>query len=101
MPITTPLSSIHHGTKFALEGLSESIQYELEPFGIKIILIEPGTISSSGDEEIATFNKLIAQSLIETAGRNLAHVQQQEEQTPSVSYSIITLLAELLTSQRK
>src|ERR687891_73244 len=45
--IITPLSSIYHGTKFALEGLSESIQYELEPFGIKIILIEPGTISSN------------------------------------------------------
>ena len=45
--ITTPLSSIYHGTKFALEGLSESIQYELEPFGIKIILIDPGNISSN------------------------------------------------------
>jgi short-subunit dehydrogenase len=41
------LQSIYHGTKFALEGLSESIQYELEPFGIKIILIEPGAVSSN------------------------------------------------------
>ena len=40
--ISFPLDSIYHGTKFALEGLSESIQYEVEPFGIKIILIEPG-----------------------------------------------------------
>ena len=37
--IAIPYHSIYHGTKFALEGLSESIQYELEPFGIKIILI--------------------------------------------------------------
>ena len=36
--ISIPLSSFYHGSKFALEGLSESIQYELEPFGIKIIL---------------------------------------------------------------
>jgi short-subunit dehydrogenase len=42
-----PLDSIYHGTKFALEGLSESIQYEVEPFGIKIILIEPGAIGSN------------------------------------------------------
>ena len=34
-------------TKFALEGLSESIAYELEPFGIKVILIEPGAIGSN------------------------------------------------------
>ena len=45
--IAVPLDPIYHGTKFALEGLSESIQYELEPFGIKIILIEPGAIGSN------------------------------------------------------
>src|SRR5919197_211243 len=45
--IAIPLDSIYHATKFALEGLSESIQYELEPFGIKIILIEPGAVGSN------------------------------------------------------
>jgi short-subunit dehydrogenase len=45
--IAITLNSIYHGTKFALEGLSESIQYELEPFGIKIILIEPEAVGSS------------------------------------------------------
>jgi NAD(P)-dependent dehydrogenase (short-subunit alcohol dehydrogenase family) len=42
-----PVISAYCGTKFALEGLSESIAYELEPFGIKVILIEPGPISSN------------------------------------------------------
>jgi short-subunit dehydrogenase len=45
--VAIPLDSIYHATKFALEGLSESIQYELEPFGIKIILIEPGAVGSN------------------------------------------------------
>jgi short-subunit dehydrogenase len=45
--IAFPLESAYHGTKFALEGLFESIQYELEPFGIKIILIEPGAVGSN------------------------------------------------------
>ncbi len=45
--IAIPLSSPYHGSKFALEGLSESIQYELEHFGIKIILIEPGAVGSN------------------------------------------------------
>ena len=45
--IAFPFDSIYHGTKFALEGLSESIQYELEPFGIKIILIEPWVVNSN------------------------------------------------------
>ncbi|PWU79106.1 MAG: short-chain dehydrogenase/reductase [Candidatus Nitrosopolaris wilkensis] len=45
--IAFPVISAYCGTKFALEGLSESIAYELEPFGIKVILIEPGPISSN------------------------------------------------------
>ena len=45
--IAIPLSSSYHGSKFALEGLSESIRYELEPFGIKVILIEPGAVGSN------------------------------------------------------
>ena len=42
-----PVISAYVGTKFALEGLSESMSYELEPFGIKVILIEPGAIGSN------------------------------------------------------
>lgn len=39
--------SAYVSTKFAVEGLSESMAYELEPFGIKVILIEPGVIRTN------------------------------------------------------
>jgi NAD(P)-dependent dehydrogenase (short-subunit alcohol dehydrogenase family) len=42
-----PVISAYVSTKFAIEGLSESIAYELEPFGIKVVLIEPGAIGSN------------------------------------------------------
>jgi NAD(P)-dependent dehydrogenase (short-subunit alcohol dehydrogenase family) len=42
-----PGGSCYVSTKFAVEGLSESIAYELEPFGIKVILIEPGFIKTN------------------------------------------------------
>jgi NAD(P)-dependent dehydrogenase (short-subunit alcohol dehydrogenase family) len=42
-----PFGSAYHGTKFALEGISESMRYETEPFGIKVVLIEPGAIRSN------------------------------------------------------
>src|ERR671932_54953 len=45
--IGIPGLSAYHSTKFALEGLSESISYELEPFGIKVVLIEPGFIRTN------------------------------------------------------
>ena len=39
--------SAYVSTKFATEGLGESIAYELEPFGIKVVLIEPGPVGSN------------------------------------------------------
>ena len=42
-----PGLSVYVSTKFAVEGLSESIAYELEPFRIKVILIEPGFVKTN------------------------------------------------------
>jgi NAD(P)-dependent dehydrogenase (short-subunit alcohol dehydrogenase family) len=42
--ITFPLYSIYHATKFAVEGFTESLHYELSQFNIKMKLIEPGPI---------------------------------------------------------
>jgi NAD(P)-dependent dehydrogenase (short-subunit alcohol dehydrogenase family) len=41
-----PIISAYVSTKFAIEGLSESMAYELEPFGIKMVLVEPGFIKT-------------------------------------------------------
>ena len=44
--ITFPLGTLYHGTKFAVEGMSESLHYELEPLGIKVKIVEPGAIAT-------------------------------------------------------
>jgi NAD(P)-dependent dehydrogenase (short-subunit alcohol dehydrogenase family) len=41
-----PSQTIYCGTKFAVEGLSESLSFEVEPFGIKVIVVEPGVINT-------------------------------------------------------
>ncbi len=41
-----PLNAAYVSSKFALEGLSESISFELEEFGIKVIVVEPGVIQT-------------------------------------------------------
>lgn len=42
--ITFPLGTLYHGTKFAVEGLSEALHYELEPLGIRVRIVQPGMI---------------------------------------------------------
>jgi NAD(P)-dependent dehydrogenase (short-subunit alcohol dehydrogenase family) len=49
--ITFPLYSIYHSSKWAVEGFSESLQYELAPFGIQVKIIEPGAIKTEFYEE--------------------------------------------------
>jgi NAD(P)-dependent dehydrogenase (short-subunit alcohol dehydrogenase family) len=39
---TFPFSTLYHATKFAVEGLTESLQYELNPLGIRLKIVEPG-----------------------------------------------------------
>ena len=51
--IALPLYSAYVSTKFAIEGLSESMAYELEPFGIKVAIIEPGAIKTNFRREQA------------------------------------------------
>jgi NAD(P)-dependent dehydrogenase (short-subunit alcohol dehydrogenase family) len=42
--IYEPLGDWYHATKFALEGLSDSLRVELRPFGIDVVVVEPGAI---------------------------------------------------------
>jgi short-subunit dehydrogenase len=45
--IPFPFESVYSATKFAVEGLVESIYYELSPFGIEMGLIEPAQVSTN------------------------------------------------------
>lgn len=56
--LTFPLYSAYHATKWAVDGFSESLMYELKPFNICVKLIEPGLIKSqfAGKSEVR-FNK--------------------------------------------
>jgi len=42
-----PGASVYVSSKHAIEGLSESIAYELEPFGIRVVLVEPGVVKTN------------------------------------------------------
>lgn len=41
-----PFNSIYHATKFGLDGLSESLNYELRPFNIRVKIVAPGGVST-------------------------------------------------------
>jgi NAD(P)-dependent dehydrogenase (short-subunit alcohol dehydrogenase family) len=66
--MTFPLGTLYHGTKFAVEGLSESLSWELEPIGVKVKIVEPGAIKTdfagrsfdlSNDEGMVEYQPLV------------------------------------------
>ncbi|BDD02560.1 SDR family oxidoreductase [Aureibacter tunicatorum] len=50
---TFPYQALYHSTKHALEGLTEDLQYELRPLGIRVKLVEPGGVNTEFLNSIA------------------------------------------------
>jgi NAD(P)-dependent dehydrogenase (short-subunit alcohol dehydrogenase family) len=50
--VAPPLDGMYSGTKFALEGLSEALKREVEHFGIKVAIIEPGFFQTTFSDNV-------------------------------------------------
>ena len=59
--IYEPFGGWYHATKFAVEGLSDSLRMELRPFGIDVVLVQPAAI-------VTEWNTIARESLLETSG---------------------------------
>jgi short-subunit dehydrogenase len=60
--IHTPFGAWYHGTKFALEAVSDCLRIETKPFGVNVVIIEPGGIRTE-------WSDIAAQHLVETSGQ--------------------------------
>ena len=98
--IAIPLDSIYHGTKFALEGISESIQYELEPFGIKIVLIEPGAVGSNFWKNLKMATKISDPniSVYRQLENNMSEALKQMVQNTIPSSGVAKVILQAVTS---
>ena len=74
--IYTPLGAWYHGTKFALEAISDCLRLEVEPFGIDVVVIEPGGIKTEWADIAAT-------KLLDVSGHG-AYAKQAEAMADSM-----------------
>ncbi len=44
--LTAPMMGAYHASKYALEAMSDALRMELSPFGIRVVVVEPGPIQS-------------------------------------------------------
>jgi NAD(P)-dependent dehydrogenase (short-subunit alcohol dehydrogenase family) len=62
--IYTPFGGWYHATKFALEGFSDCLRLEVEPFGIDVVVVEPGGIKTE-------WGTIAAEHLRKTSGNGV------------------------------
>jgi len=77
--LTLPGGAFYHATKYAVEALSDALRFEVKPFGVDVVVVEPGPIRTQfGDTAIAAvqrvsrtdspyaeFNRVLAQRIKE------------------------------------
>lgn len=58
--VSLPFVGVYHATKFALEALSDTLRWELRPFGVRVSVIEPGPIRTEfGDKLVGSTDRIL------------------------------------------
>jgi NAD(P)-dependent dehydrogenase (short-subunit alcohol dehydrogenase family) len=102
--VTFPLLSLYHSTKWAVEGFSESLAYELREFGIQVKLIEPGAVDtdfSGRSMDIAAQNSLtVYDSIVQRFMVNQASLLQAGSSPTQIAAGICPPLSGTLQAAR-
>ncbi|EAY29013.1 SDR family oxidoreductase [Microscilla marina] len=98
--ITLPYFSLYHGTKWALEGFTESLRFELDPFNIKVRLVEPGGVNTdfasrslamtTTDTDIEAYNEHLEKIFAAYTDENRALQRSAPAQIAEVIYEAAT-----------
>ena len=85
-----PLGSLYHGSKFAVEGLTEALQYEMAEIGVVVKLVEPGitrtnfggrSFQFNDDPSLSEYRQIIASTMgaFESFGKDAAEAESVAE----------------------
>ncbi|HEX8868424.1 MAG TPA: oxidoreductase [Lentzea sp.] len=95
--IYEPLGAWYHSTKFAVEGLSDSLRLELKPFGINVVVIQPGGIKTEwGGIAVENMKKTSGSGAYKEQVRQLSGLFSQAERgsEPKVIADVIVKAAQ-------
>ena len=88
-----PLMSAYAATKFAVEGLTESLRQEVSQFGIHACVVEPGVIKTSVMENMPTAKKPMENSayseMMQTLGKVMGEMMEKQSSPPSVVAEVV------------
>lgn len=81
-----PFGALYHGSKWAVEGLSEALHYELIPLGIRVKLVEPGGVDTdfAGRSFVFTNDESLSeyQPMVQVIAESRANIDTSTFQKP-------------------
>lgn len=94
-----PLNSAYVSSKFAVEGLSESISFELEEFGIRVIVIEPGVVKSDFFHKLKVKGMNLESPYHELMERRVNFLDKAMKNSLTSSYDVADTILDALNSK--
>ena len=94
-----PLNSAYVSSKFAVEGLSESISFELEEFGIRVIVIEPGVVKSDFFHKLKVKGMNLESPYHELMERRVNFLDKAMKNSLTSSYDVAGTILDALNSK--
>jgi NAD(P)-dependent dehydrogenase (short-subunit alcohol dehydrogenase family) len=94
--IYTPLGSWYHATKHALEGWSDCLRIETAPFGIEVVIIEPGAIETE-------WSGIMVEQMMERSGTGpyADQAKRMEDAAGGESGSPVSVIADVIVKAVK
>jgi len=94
--IGIPFDGGYSATKFALEGLTETLRVEVKPFGIKVVLIEPGDINTNMSSHSLKAANALKNPTYQERFKRAALATQENEKNGSSPETIAILLEKII-----
>jgi NAD(P)-dependent dehydrogenase (short-subunit alcohol dehydrogenase family) len=91
--LVLPFNSLYNGTKFAIEGISESLALELSPYGIRVKIIEPGGVKTDFAGRSLELTKKDGLNVYESIQRTMAVFMSPDR---AIAYSEASDIADVI-----
>ena len=94
--IGVPFQSAYSASKFALEGFAETLRMEVKPFGVHVVLIQPGDFKTEFTRNRIFAKKATANSIYARAFKRAIDVMENDEQNGPPPVEVALLLEKIL-----